>query len=137
MAGAESRPSLALVSLRCVIVDDNAGFLTAARVLLEQEGLEVVGVATTGREALRVLRELRPDVTLLDIDLGDENGFDVARLVADARDAGAGHVILISAHAEEDLADLIAASPAIGFLGKASLSAARIKDLVDAAGQTP
>jgi hypothetical protein len=43
-------------------------------------------------------------------------------------------VILISAHAEEDLADLIAASPAIGFLGKPSLSAARIKDLVDAAG---
>ena len=137
MAGAESRPSLTLVSLRCVIVDDNAGFLDAARVLLEQEGLEVVGVATTGQEALRVLRELRPDVTLLDVDLGEESGFDVARLIVDARDVGSGHVILISAHAEEDLADMIAGSPAIGFLGKPSLSAAQIKGLVEAVGPAP
>jgi DNA-binding NarL/FixJ family response regulator len=134
MAGARSGPSLCPVPLRCLLVDDNAGFLRNARDLLEQEGVEVVGVATTGEEALRALGELRPDVTLLDIDLGGESGFDIARLVADARDAGPGKVILISAHSEEDLADLIAASPVIGFLAKPSLSAAAIQELLEAAG---
>ena len=68
--------------MRCVIVDDNLGFLHAARLLLEQEGLQVVGVATSGDEALRAVTELRPDVTLVDIDLGGESGFDVARRLA-------------------------------------------------------
>ena len=93
--------------LRCVIVDDNLGFLHAARLLLEQEGLQVVGVATSGDEALRAVAELRPDVTLLDIDLGGESGFDVARRLADARESGPGQLILISTHSEEDLVDLI------------------------------
>jgi two-component system, NarL family, nitrate/nitrite response regulator NarL len=120
--------------LRCVIVDDNLGFLHAARLLLEQEGLQVVGVATSGDEALRAVAELRPDVTLLDIDLGSESGFDVARRLADDRDSGPGRLILISTHSEEDLVDLIAESPAIGFLGKPSLSAATIKGLLENPG---
>lgn len=117
--------------LRCVIVDDNPGFLHAARLLLEQEGLQVVGVATSGDEALRAVAELRPDVTLLDIDLGGESGFDVARRLADHRDSEAGQLILISTHSEEDLVDLIKESPAIGFLGKPSLSAMTIKSLLE------
>ena len=116
--------------MRCLIVDDNVGFLHAARLLLEQEGLRVVGVATSGDEALRAVAELRPDVTLLDIDLGAESGFDVARRLADDRDSGPGQLILISTHSEEDLVDLIEESPAIGFLGKPSLSATSIKDLL-------
>ena len=120
--------------LRCLIVDDNLGFLHAARLLLEQEGLQIVGVATSGDEALRAVAELRPDVTLLDIDLGGESGFDVARRLADERDAGAGRLILISTHSEEDLLDLIKESPAIGFLGKPSLSAMTIMGLLETAG---
>jgi DNA-binding NarL/FixJ family response regulator len=120
--------------LRCVIVDDNLGFLHAARLLLEQEGLQVVGVATSGDEALRAVAELRPDVTLLDIDLGGESGFDVARRLADAREPG--QLILISTHSEEDLADLIKESPAIGFLGKPFLSAATIKGLLETSGSS-
>jgi len=120
--------------LRCVIVDDNPGFLNAARLLLEQEGLQVVGVAMSGDEAVRAVAELRPDVTLLDIDLGGESGFDVARRLADERDAGAGRLILISTHSEEDLLDLIKESPAIGFLGKPSLSAMTIMGLLETAG---
>ena len=120
--------------LRCVIVDDNLGFLHAARLLLEQEGLQVVGVATSGDEALRAVAELRPDVTLLDIDLGGESGFDVARRLADDRDSGPGQLILISTHSEEDLADLIKESPAIGFLAKSSLSATTIKGLLEPSG---
>src|SRR3954464_13113843 len=121
------------MALRCVIADDNLGFLHAARLLLEQGGLQVVGVATSGDEALRAVAELRPDVTLLDIDLGGESGFDVARRLADDRDSGAGQLILISTHSEEDLMDLIKESPAIGFLGKPSLSATTIMDLLETA----
>jgi two-component system, NarL family, nitrate/nitrite response regulator NarL len=120
--------------LRCLIVDDNLGFLNAARLLLEQEGLQVVGVATSGDEALRAVAELRPDVTLLDIDLGGESGFDVARRLADDRDSGPGQLILISTHSEEDLVDLIKESPAIGFLGKSSLSATTIMGLLEPSG---
>src|SRR3954452_3979142 len=122
--------------LRCVIVDDNQGFLDAARLLLEQEGLQVVGVATSGDEALRTVAELHPDVTLLDIDLGGESGFDVARRLADDREYGPGRLILISTHSEEDLVDLIRESPAIGFLGKPSLSAATIKSLLESPRST-
>lgn len=120
--------------MRCVIVDDNLGFLHAARLLLEQEGIQVVGVATSGDEALRAVAELRPDVTLLDIDLGGESGFDVARRLADDGNYGPGQLILISTHSEEDLVDLINESPAIGFLGKPSLSATAIKGLLESAG---
>ena len=119
------------MALRCVIVDDNLGFLHAARLLLEQEGLQVVGVATSGDEALRAVAELRPDVTLLDIDLGGESGFDVARRLADDRDSDPGQLILISTHSEEDLVDLIKESPAIGFLGKPWLSATTIKGMLE------
>src|SRR5690242_12472360 len=107
--------------LRCLIVDDNPRFLDAARGLLEREGVAVVGVASTGAEAAQRVEQLRPDVVLLDIDLGVESGFDVARqLHGDGRPAP--RIILISTHAEQDYADLIAASPALGFVAKTALS---------------
>jgi DNA-binding NarL/FixJ family response regulator len=118
------------VALRCLIVDDNPGFLRAARVLLEQEGLVVVGVASTGAAAVRCAADLRPDVTLLDIDLGADSGFDVARqLVGDAR-IDPGQLILVSAYAEDEFLDLIEACPAIGFLTKSVLSARAIETLL-------
>ena len=116
--------------LRCLIVDDNPRFLDAARGLLEREGVAVVGTASTSAEAARRVDELRPDVTLVDIDLGGESGFDVARqLHRDGREAPP-RIILISTHAEQDYADLIAASPAIGFLSKTDLSADAIHELL-------
>ncbi|MGD9989180.1 LytR/AlgR family response regulator transcription factor [Pseudonocardia sp.] len=123
------------MALRCVIVDDSPDFLRSARALLEQEGLRVVGVASTSEAALRHVAELRPDVTLLDVDLGPTSGFELARRLTDAPDIDPGHVILISVHAEVDLLDLLEASPAIGFVGKLALSAAAIEALVaDARG---
>ena len=116
--------------LRCLIVDDSSQFLAAARGLLEREGLTVVGVASTGAEALRRVAELRPDVTLVDIDLGDQSGFDVVRLLNRDADVAAARMILISTHAEDDYAELIAASPAAGFLPKTALSAGAIRDLL-------
>ncbi|MCU1659376.1 MAG: putative transcriptional regulator [Pseudonocardiales bacterium] len=114
--------------LRVLIVDDNASFLDAARVLLERQGLSVVGVASTTSEALHQAGELRPDVVLVDIMLGRECGFDAAQQLVDQ---GRGPAILISTHAECDLADLIAESPATGFLAKSDLSAAEIRRILD------
>ncbi len=120
--------------LRCLIVDDSPRFLDAARGLLERQGVTVVGVAANGAEALRRAQELRPDVTLVDIDLGDESGFELARRLHGDRGPALSRVILVSTHAEEDYADLIAASPAVGFLAKADLSASAIRDLLDGRG---
>ena len=119
--------------VRCLIVDDSLQFLTAARGWLEREGIAVVGVASTVAQALKLAQELHPDVVLVDIDLGGESGFDLASQLAGV---DSSRVILISAYAEEDYAELIAASPAVGFLPKTALSGQRIRDLVgDGAGQ--
>jgi len=116
--------------LRCLLVDDNNAFLEAARVLLEREGVQVAGVASSTAEALRQARALRPDVILVDIRLGQESGFDLARLLAaDGQDSRA--VILISARAETDYTELIAESPAAGFLPKSELSAHRISQILN------
>lgn len=115
---------------RCLIVDDSRRFIDAARGLLERDGITVVGVAATGAEALQRVAALRPDVTLVDIDLGGESGFEVARRVHQEASPVPLRVILISTHSEQDYADLIAASPAVGFLSKSALSAGAIRDLV-------
>src|SRR5260370_33876711 len=107
---------LPVVGLRCLIVDDSAGFRQAARALLEQEGMTVVGVAATRDEAVRRAIELRPDVTLVDIDLGGCNGCGVARQLADDAGSAAGCLILISAHGGEEFADLLESSPGAVFL---------------------
>jgi DNA-binding NarL/FixJ family response regulator len=126
-----ARPArLGSVGLRCLIVDDSAGFLQAARSFLEQEGITVVGVASTGEEAVRRVGELRPDVTLVDIDLCGSSGVDLARRLCAECGGAAGSVILISAHAEEEFADLIEGCPATGFLPKTALSAEAILALI-------
>ncbi|TDB76198.1 response regulator [Micromonospora sp. KC723] len=117
--------------LRCMIVDDSPWFLDAARVLLDREGVTVVGVASNGVEALRRVEELRPDVVLLDIDLGGESGFELARRLQEKGDRQPARLILISTHDEEDYAELIAASPAVGFLPKVTLSATAVRGLVE------
>ena len=117
--------------IRCLIVDDNPSFLVAARVLLERQGLTIAGVASTGAEALRQAETLRPNVVLVDISLGKESGLDLARrLIRDDPNDGAA-VILISTRVEEDVADLIADSPAVGFLTKSELSASAILRILD------
>jgi two-component system nitrate/nitrite response regulator NarL len=117
-------------SVRCLIVDDSTRFLEAACTLLEREGIAVVGVASTSAEALERAHELEPDVVLLDIILGRESGFDLARrLTADGRGA-CRRVILISTHPEDEFADLIEASPAVGFLPKSQLSGSAIREIL-------
>jgi DNA-binding NarL/FixJ family response regulator len=118
------------MTVRCLIVDDSPRFLAAARGLLERQGMTIVGVASTSAEALERVQELRPDVTLVDIDLGGESGLELARRLHRQAGAAPARVILVSTHAEEDYAELIAASPAVGFLSKSTLSAGAIHDLL-------
>jgi DNA-binding NarL/FixJ family response regulator len=119
------------VSLSLLIVDDSPVFLDAARGLLERDGLSVVGVASTSTMAIDAAERLHPDVVLVDILLGEESGIDLARrLVERSRGAAPAIVILISTEAEDDFAELIAASPASAFLPKSDLSAAAIRRLL-------
>jgi DNA-binding NarL/FixJ family response regulator len=128
--------TLVPVPLRCLIVDDSSALLAAASALLEREGIDVVGVASTVAEGARLASELRPDVTLVDIDLGGESGFDLVRQIAADGDGPRLDVILISTHAERDFADLIQASPALGFLPKSDLSAKAIRELLSGPRET-
>jgi CheY-like chemotaxis protein len=112
--------------IRVVIVDDNPEFLDSARRLLEHQGARVVGVASTIADALRSVRDLQPDVALVDVNLGEESGFDLAQALHEIDGAATPPVILISTHAEPDLTGMIETSPAIGFLAKSALSASAI-----------
>lgn len=116
------------MSRRCLIVDDNLVYLTEARDLLQREGVSVVGIASNCGDALAIAASGRPDVALVDVDLGAESGLDLARALATSDEPVA--VILISAYAENDLRELIDDSPAVGFLPKSVVSRAVIDDLL-------
>ena len=119
------------MSLRCLIVDDNDEFREEMGALLQEQGMSVVGGASRGAEALRQIAQLTPDVVLIDIDLGEESGLALARSLGDgAGRAAVPHMILISTHDEGEYADLIEASPAVGFLAKTDLSAARVQGML-------
>jgi DNA-binding NarL/FixJ family response regulator len=116
--------------LRCVIVDDNPAFIEVATRLLERgSGISIIGAASTIAEAIERVEELRPDVTLVDVDLGSESGFTLARELHRPNSHTPPKVILISAHSERDFARLIAASPALGFVPKADLPPDAIYEL--------
>jgi DNA-binding NarL/FixJ family response regulator len=106
------------VAKTILIVDDFASFRDSARKLLEAEGFEVVGEAETGVVALRLAKELRPDVVLLDVQLPDFDGFEVAdrlRKLDPPPD-----VILTSSR--DDYRSLIPSSGARAFVRKDELS---------------
>ena len=67
---------------RVLIVDDHPGFRASVRRLLEDEGYEVVGEAEDGRAAIEATASLRPEIVLLDVQLPDLDGFEVARRIA-------------------------------------------------------
>jgi two-component system nitrate/nitrite response regulator NarL len=116
------------VALRCLIVDDSEAFLASASRLLSAQGVEVVGRASSGAQAVQLVRELQPDVALVDVQLGDEDGLDVARRLTATTPST--RVILISSHSKEELAEVIAETPAAGFLPKSALGADAIARLL-------
>jgi DNA-binding NarL/FixJ family response regulator len=118
------------MAVRCLIVDDNQAFLEAARTLLEREGMTIAGVAKTSADALRKVEDLQPEVLLVDVSLGKESGFDLVRRLA-AEHGPKATAILISTRSAADLADLVALSPAAGFLPKSDLSSDAIRAFLE------
>jgi DNA-binding NarL/FixJ family response regulator len=113
---------------RLLIVDDNAGFRSQARAVLEAEGFEVLGEAETGAAGVAAAETLRPEVVLLDVQLPDLDGFEVARRLREL-DAGVD-VVLTSSRDRSDYGSLVAESPARGFIPKAELSGAAVLALL-------
>jgi DNA-binding NarL/FixJ family response regulator len=111
-----------------LIVDDHPSFRTSARRLLEAEGFNVVGEASDGREAIAFARELKPDVVLLDVQLPDLDGFEVAGRLAALGLPSA--VVLTSSRNATEYGPLIAETPMQGFVPKAELSGAVLTDLL-------
>jgi CheY-like chemotaxis protein len=119
------------VRLRCLIVDDNASFRAEIRGLFEEESIEVVACAASAGEAVEHVAEPRPNLVLVDIDLGGESGLELARRLAEnASGPIRPHVILISTHDPAEYAGVIESSRAVGFLAKTDLSAAAIRRLL-------
>jgi DNA-binding NarL/FixJ family response regulator len=117
------------VRLRCLIVDDSEEFLVSASRLLGSQGVEVVGCASSSTEALQLAQTLLPSVALVDVELGDEDGLELARELSRRQPSLA--VVLVSAHDQEDeLSELVAACGASGFLAKTDLGAAALSALV-------
>jgi DNA-binding NarL/FixJ family response regulator len=111
-----------------LVVDDHPSFRATARAVLEAEGFVVVGEAASGPQALELAAELRPDIVLLDVQLPDIDGFEVAaRLGANGR---APATVLVSSRDASDYGELIARSGARGFIPKGELSGAAIRALL-------
>jgi DNA-binding NarL/FixJ family response regulator len=115
--------------LTCLIVDDSPPFFEAARQLLADDGLTVVGFAATSDQAVDETLALRPDVALVDIELGTESGLDVARRLAELPQGGPS-IVLISAESGSELAELVDTSGALGFISKTDLSGDAVRKLL-------
>jgi DNA-binding NarL/FixJ family response regulator len=111
-----------------LIVDDHPGFRASARRMLEASGYAVVGVAADGEAALAAAGELEPDLVLLDVQLPDLDGFEVAARLQGLERAPA--VVLTSSRDRADFGDTISESAARGFIAKAELSGRALAELV-------
>lgn len=111
-----------------LIVDDHPSFRLSARRMLEADGYEVVGEAADGAAALTAAGELRPDLVLLDVQLPDIDGFEVAARLRDNGEEAA--IVLTSTRERSDFGGEVEASPAAGFVTKGELSGAAIAALI-------
>jgi DNA-binding NarL/FixJ family response regulator len=111
-----------------LIVDDHPSFRASARRMLESDGYDVIGEAVDGTSGLAAARNLRPDIVLLDVQLPDLDGFDVASRLTSNEAPPA--VVLTSSHDHSDFGPLIRRSGARGFVPKAELSGEAIAELV-------
>jgi DNA-binding NarL/FixJ family response regulator len=118
------------VGHRVLIVDDHPSFRASARVLLESEGFDVVGEAEDGASAISETFRLRPEIVLLDVQLPDTDGFDVAAQITAEPGADSPAVILVSSRDSSDFGPLVSRCGAMGFVPKAELSGERLQELL-------
>jgi DNA-binding NarL/FixJ family response regulator len=115
--------------VKVLIVDDHPSFRATARLLLESEGFEVVGEAADGASGLREALALAPDLVLLDVQLPDIDGFEVAARLTSG--GGGPAVVLTSSRDEADFGPLVRESGARGFVPKAELSGSALLALME------
>ncbi len=108
------------MSRSILIVDDNAGFRASARRVLEQDGYRVLAEAADGGTGVEATADLRPEIAIVDIQLPDIDGFEVARRISQADSPPA--IVLVSSRDGADFGSLVEESPARGFIAKAELS---------------
>jgi DNA-binding NarL/FixJ family response regulator len=113
---------------RILVVDDHAGFRRCASALLSAEGFEVAGEAESGEAALELAADLEPELVLLDIQLPDLDGFEVAERLL-ARDPGL-KVVLISSRDRSSYGSAIERSGALGFIWKGELSGGTLEKVL-------
>lgn len=111
-----------------LIVDDHDGFRSWARRLLEADGFEVVGEASDGRAALAAVDQLSPDLVLLDVQLPDRDGFEVAERLVAVGDST--RIVLVSTRDRVDYAGRLEGSEVLGFITKSELAPGRLRDLL-------
>lgn len=116
------------MALRCLIVDDSDEFVASATRLLESQGMRVIGHASSRDGALQLAEALEPDVALIDIELGEEDGIELAHRLEER--VPSTRIVLISAHEQDELGELIADCPAVGFLAKEALGATAIAGML-------
>jgi two-component system, NarL family, nitrate/nitrite response regulator NarL len=115
--------------LRSLLVDDSETFLASARRLLESQGLEIVATATSGAEALQLAGELSPDLALVDVELGEEDGVALAGELRSRFPAI--RVVMISTYGHDEMQDLVTTGSAVGFLPKSRLSGDALRALLN------
>jgi len=116
------------MGMTVLIVDDHPSFRASARELLEAEGYEIVGEAENGVAAIQAVKALHPDLVLLDVQLPDMDGFQVAERLRELADRPA--VVLTSSRDSADYGSCIEICGANGFVPKADLSGAAIAALL-------
>lgn len=121
-ARCEARP------MRTLLVDDHDHFRAEARDLLESQGFDVVGEAADGRGAIAANRSLNPELVLLDVQLPDINGFDVADRLK--QDGFPGIIVMISAMEAGAFRRRLPSSSAAGFIHKSQLGRLAIEGVV-------
>jgi len=111
-----------------LIVDDHPSFRATAHALLEAEGFSVVGEAADGAEAIAMTRELCPDIVLLDVQLPDLDGFEVARLLC--ANGESPTVVLVSSRDAADYGELVGGCGARAFIPKGDLTGSMLRSVL-------
>lgn len=111
-----------------LLVDDYPGSRACARKLLEADGFDVVGEAENGTAAIAAVRELKPEIVVLDVQLPDIDGFEVTKRLRS--DGSAPTIVLVSSRDRSDYGDVVSSCGADGFIPKAEFSASALVDLL-------
>jgi len=109
------------MNLKVLLVDDHAVMREGLAALLSRAGIDVIGTASNGREAVRLARELVPDAVVMDISMPDLNGIEATRQIRVR--APSVRIVMLSMHANREHVHQALAAGADGYVLKESAAA--------------